>query len=154
MLDGIVGVTAVWIDVVRHVGGLECRASTFGVGIRFVVFLHLGDGFFSQIASSLPGAFRKRACAIGLFAPSLAVITGVMINFADGNCFIAVILEVFRQGQYVGHGLAERRVEVVNFGCIWPGTAEQAGPRRGANSLLAISPLKEKSFGSQAIDVR
>ena len=115
LLESVVCITTVGIGIICDVGGLERGASALHLGIGFVVFLHQGDGLFGKITSPLPGAFGEGPRAIWLGSPALPVVLGMMVDFADRDCFVAVVLEMLRQAKHIRHGLAKWGIKVIDF---------------------------------------
>ena len=78
----------------------------------------------------------------------------MVIDFSDGSRLVAVLLEVLRQREDIGHHGPQGGLQIVNCRRIWTAAAENTRPRRRAYGLLAVGSLEEDALCGQLIDVR
>ncbi len=100
------------------------------------------------------GSVGRRLGGFPRHGPARGIVEAAMEDLAHGLAMVAVILEMVRDRDGVGEGLAEMRLKVPHAGGVRTTAGHERGARRAAHGLLAIGAVEGGATGSDAIEVR
>jgi hypothetical protein len=82
------------------------------------------------------------------------VAVSLVVDFSQSLGAVAVRLEVLRQSDRIGRGIAKVGAQVVDAERLRPQACEQCISRRRADRLIAVGPIEPHAACGQLINVR